>query len=77
MLYQCLCVFQDVEMLQVDQPHFQHVLQIVSALEAVVLRSFGPNGGQVLFIKDTGEAMVTRSGTRILTALRLKHPLAR
>ncbi|XP_008310085.1 BBSome complex assembly protein BBS10 [Cynoglossus semilaevis] len=64
-------------MLQVDQPHFQHVLQIVSALEAVVLRSFGPNGGQVLFTKDTGEAIVTRSGTRILTALRLKHPLAR
>uniref|UniRef100_A0A3P8UYZ3 Bardet-Biedl syndrome 10 n=2 Tax=Cynoglossus semilaevis TaxID=244447 RepID=A0A3P8UYZ3_CYNSE len=68
---------EDVEMLQVDQPHFQHVLQIVSALEAVVLRSFGPNGGQVLFTKDTGEAIVTRSGTRILTALRLKHPLAR
>uniref|UniRef100_A0A3Q3J0X3 Bardet-Biedl syndrome 10 n=1 Tax=Monopterus albus TaxID=43700 RepID=A0A3Q3J0X3_MONAL len=54
-----------------------HVLQTVCALEAVVLRSFGPDGGQVLFIRDTAEAMLSRSGSRILTALRLEHPLAR
>uniref|UniRef100_A0A3B4UHM6 Bardet-Biedl syndrome 10 n=1 Tax=Seriola dumerili TaxID=41447 RepID=A0A3B4UHM6_SERDU len=57
--------------------HLKHVLQAVCGLEAVVLRSFGPEGGQVLFTRDTGQAMLSRSGTRILTALRLEHPLAR
>uniref|UniRef100_A0A3Q4B0F9 Bardet-Biedl syndrome 10 n=1 Tax=Mola mola TaxID=94237 RepID=A0A3Q4B0F9_MOLML len=49
----------------------------VSVLESVVLRSFGPEGGQVLFTRDTGQAMLSRSGIRILSALRLEHPLAR
>ncbi|XP_034734692.1 Bardet-Biedl syndrome 10 protein [Etheostoma cragini] len=57
--------------------HLEHVLQTVCVLESVVLRSFGPEGGQVLFTRDTGQAMLSRSGTRILTALRLEHPLAR
>lgn len=57
--------------------HLKHVLQTVCVLEAVVLRSFGPEGGQVLFTRDTGQAMLSRSGTRILTALQLEHPLAR
>ncbi|XP_035520164.1 Bardet-Biedl syndrome 10 protein [Morone saxatilis] len=64
-------------MLPVEHLHLEHVLQTVSALESVVLRSFGPEGGQVLFIRDTGQAMLSRSGTHILTALRLDHPLAR
>ncbi|KAG7522985.1 Bardet-Biedl syndrome 10 protein [Solea senegalensis] len=64
-------------MLPVEHLHLKHVLQTVSALESVVLRSFGPEGGQVLFTRDTGQAMLTRSGTRILTALRLEHPVAR
>uniref|UniRef100_A0A3P8YML7 Bardet-Biedl syndrome 10 n=1 Tax=Esox lucius TaxID=8010 RepID=A0A3P8YML7_ESOLU len=53
------------------------VLQTVSVLEAVVQRSFGPDGGQVLFTRDTGQTLLTRHGTRILTALRLDHPLVR
>uniref|UniRef100_A0A8C9X4R7 Bardet-Biedl syndrome 10 n=1 Tax=Sander lucioperca TaxID=283035 RepID=A0A8C9X4R7_SANLU len=57
--------------------HLEHVLQTVCVLESVVLRSFGPEGGQVLFTRDTGQAMLSRSGSRILTALRLEHPLAR
>ncbi|XP_071356302.1 Bardet-Biedl syndrome 10 protein [Trachinotus anak] len=61
----------------VEHFHLKHVLQTVCVLEAVVLRSFGPKGGQVLFTRDTGQAMLSRSGTRILTALRLEHPLAR
>ncbi|CAB1425021.1 unnamed protein product [Pleuronectes platessa] len=65
------------EMLPVDRLHLKHVLQTVGALEATVLRSFGPEGGQVLFTRDTGQAMLTRSGTRILKALRLESPLAR
>ncbi|XP_034444214.1 Bardet-Biedl syndrome 10 protein isoform X3 [Hippoglossus hippoglossus] len=66
-----------VEMLPVDRLHLKHVLQTVGALEATVLRSFGPEGGQVLFTRDTGQAMLSRSGTRILKALRLEYPLAR
>uniref|UniRef100_A0A3Q2Q8L0 Bardet-Biedl syndrome 10 n=1 Tax=Fundulus heteroclitus TaxID=8078 RepID=A0A3Q2Q8L0_FUNHE len=54
-----------------------HVLQSVSALESIILRSFGPEGGQVLFTRDTGRVMLSRSGERILTALHLEHPLAR
>ncbi|XP_029289094.1 LOW QUALITY PROTEIN: BBSome complex assembly protein BBS10 [Cottoperca gobio] len=64
-------------MLPVEHLPLDHVLQTVSVLESVVLRSFGPEGGQVLFTRDTGQAMLSRSGTRILTALRLEHPLAR
>uniref|UniRef100_A0A3Q3S0P8 Bardet-Biedl syndrome 10 n=1 Tax=Mastacembelus armatus TaxID=205130 RepID=A0A3Q3S0P8_9TELE len=64
-------------MMPVERLHLKHVLQTVCALEAVVLRSFGPEGGQVLFIRDTTEAMLSCSGTRILTALRLEHPVAR
>uniref|UniRef100_A0A8C2WCY2 Bardet-Biedl syndrome 10 n=1 Tax=Cyclopterus lumpus TaxID=8103 RepID=A0A8C2WCY2_CYCLU len=61
----------------VEHLHLEHVLQTVCVLESVVRRSFGPEGGQVLFTQDTGQAMLSRSGTRILTALRLEHPLAR
>lgn len=60
-----------------ERLHLSHVVQTVGALEAVIVRSFGPNGGQVLFTRDTGQAMLSRSGTRILSALRLDHPLAR
>ncbi|XP_056138464.1 Bardet-Biedl syndrome 10 protein [Lampris incognitus] len=64
-------------MLQVEHLQLKRVLQAVSALEAVVLRSFGPDGGQVLFTRDTGQVMLSRNGTRTLTALRLEHPIAR
>ncbi|XP_039988667.1 Bardet-Biedl syndrome 10 protein [Xiphias gladius] len=66
-----------VRKLPVEHVHLKDVLQTVCVLEAVVLRSFGPEGGQVLFTRDTGQAMLSRSGTRILTALKLEHPLAR
>ncbi|XP_077424996.1 BBSome complex assembly protein BBS10 [Vanacampus margaritifer] len=61
----------------VQHLHQKHVLQTVCALEAVVLRTFGPEGGQVLFTRDNGHAMLSRSGTQILTVLRLENPLAR
>lgn len=64
-------------MVPVERLHLKHVLQTVCVLESVILRSFGPEGGQVLFIRDTGQAMLSRSGARILAALRLEHPLAR
>lgn len=64
-------------MLPVEHLHLEHVLQTVSVLESVVLRSFGPVGGQVLFTRDTGQVMLSRSGTYILSALQLEHPVAR
>ncbi|XP_042351303.1 Bardet-Biedl syndrome 10 protein isoform X2 [Plectropomus leopardus] len=64
-------------MLPVEHLHLEHVLQTVCVLESVIICSFGPEGGQVLFTRDTGQAMLSRSGTRILTALRLEHPVAR
>ncbi|XP_027858026.1 BBSome complex assembly protein BBS10 isoform X4 [Xiphophorus couchianus] len=69
--------FQRAKMVPLEQLHLNHVLQTVSALESVILRSFGPEGGQVLFTRDTGQVMLSRSGKRILTALHLDHPLAR
>lgn len=72
-----LNLFQCVSMLSVERLHLEHVLQTVCALEAVILRSFGPEGGQVLFTRSTGQAMLSRSGTQILKALHLEHPLAR
>ncbi|TKS73396.1 Bardet-Biedl syndrome 10 protein -like protein [Collichthys lucidus] len=68
---------QSLGMVPVEHLHLKHVLQTVCVLESVILRSFGPEGGQVLFIRDTGQAMLSRSGARILAALRLEHPLAR
>lgn len=66
-----------VTMQPVEHLHLEHVVQTVSALESVVLRSFGPEGGQVLFTRDTGQAMLSRSGRCILSALQLEHPVAR
>ncbi|CAL9695339.1 unnamed protein product [Knipowitschia caucasica] len=55
----------------------ERVVQTVGVLQAVVLRAFGPHGGQVLFTRDTGHLMLSRDGVRVLNALRLDHPLAR
>lgn len=78
LIYLLVCVnFQGVVMVPVENLHLDHVQQIVCVLESVILRCFGPDGGQVLFIRDTGQAMISRSGSRILSALRLEHPLAR
>lgn len=78
LIYLLVCVhFQGVVMVPVENLHLDRVQQIVCVLESVILRCFGPDGGQVLFIRDTGQAMLSRSGSRILSALRLEHPLAR
>ncbi|XP_035257592.1 Bardet-Biedl syndrome 10 protein homolog [Anguilla anguilla] len=53
------------------------LLQVTQALEAVVGPCFGPSGGQVLFTRGSGEVLITRDGQRILTSLRLDHPVAR
>lgn len=71
------CVYLPGFMMPAEPLHLKNVLQAVGALEAVVLRSFGPEGGQVLFTRDTGQVMLSRSGAQILTALRLENPLAR
>lgn len=53
------------------------LIQIAEALESIVCQCFGPNGGQVLFTKATGEILVTRDGQRVLNSLLLDHPIAR
>ncbi|XP_041112202.1 Bardet-Biedl syndrome 10 protein homolog [Polyodon spathula] len=53
------------------------LIQISETLESVVCQCFGPNGGQVLFTKATGELLVTRDGKRVLNSLLLDHPIAR
>ncbi|XP_068128846.1 Bardet-Biedl syndrome 10 protein [Hyperolius riggenbachi] len=53
------------------------ILQVAESLENIVSRCFGPEGGQVLFIKSTGELLITKEGKRILESLLLDHPVAR
>ncbi|XP_035257566.1 Bardet-Biedl syndrome 10 protein homolog isoform X2 [Anguilla anguilla] len=66
-----------VEMKGVQRVELGTLLQVTQALEAVVGPCFGPSGGQVLFTRDSGEVLITRDGRRILTSLRLDHPVAR
>ncbi|XP_018428165.1 PREDICTED: Bardet-Biedl syndrome 10 protein [Nanorana parkeri] len=53
------------------------ILQVAESLENTICRCFGPEGGQVLFIKSTGELIITKDGKRILEYLLLDHPVAR
>ncbi|XP_075065659.1 BBSome complex assembly protein BBS10 [Mixophyes fleayi] len=53
------------------------ILQVAESLENIVCRCFGPDGGQVLFIKSTGDLLITKDGRRILEYLLLDHPIAR
>ncbi|XP_055482135.1 Bardet-Biedl syndrome 10 protein isoform X1 [Psammomys obesus] len=52
-------------------------LRVVEALETIANRCVGPEGGQVLCTKPTGEVLLSRDGGRLLGALLLDHPLAR
>ncbi|XP_053319652.1 Bardet-Biedl syndrome 10 protein [Spea bombifrons] len=53
------------------------VLQVAESLEDILFRCFGPDGGQVLFIKSTGDLLITKDGRQILECLLLDHPIAR
>ncbi|XP_073707056.1 Bardet-Biedl syndrome 10 protein [Garra rufa] len=55
----------------------QVCVSVVGALECVVRRCLGPDGGSVLFTRDTGETLITRHGQRLLSTLHLQHPMAR
>ncbi|KAG9490278.1 hypothetical protein GDO78_005914 [Eleutherodactylus coqui] len=64
------------------QGHKEHVdigkiLQVAESLESIVSGCFGPEGGQVLFIKSTGDLLITKDGRSILECLLLDHPVAR
>lgn len=52
-------------------------LRVAEALESIASRCVGPEGGQVLCTKATGEVLLSRDGGRLLEALHLEHPLAR
>uniref|UniRef100_W5K9G7 Bardet-Biedl syndrome 10 n=1 Tax=Astyanax mexicanus TaxID=7994 RepID=W5K9G7_ASTMX len=64
-------------MCEAESVSLQASLSVVGALECVVRRCLGPDGGSVLFTKDTGEILITRHGQRILTTLHLDHPVGR
>ncbi|XP_077121443.1 BBSome complex assembly protein BBS10 [Ranitomeya variabilis] len=64
------------------QRHTEHlnihkILQVTEPLENILRSCFGPEGGQVLFIKSTGDLLITKDGRRILESLLLDHPVAR
>ncbi|KAL6093982.1 hypothetical protein STEG23_035931 [Scotinomys teguina] len=52
-------------------------LRVAEVLETIANRCVGPEGGQVLCTKATGEVLLSRDGGRLLEALHLEHPLAR
>ncbi|XP_069812054.1 BBSome complex assembly protein BBS10 isoform X2 [Dendropsophus ebraccatus] len=53
------------------------ILQVAESLGNILHGCFGPEGGQVLFIKSTGDLLITKNGKRILECLLLDHPVAR
>ncbi|KAM4676172.1 BBSome complex assembly protein BBS10 [Discoglossus pictus] len=53
------------------------VLEVAESLQNIVCRCFGRDGGQVLFMKSTGDLLITKDGKRILDSLLLDHPVAR
>ncbi|XP_072002860.1 BBSome complex assembly protein BBS10 isoform X1 [Engystomops pustulosus] len=64
------------------QSHTEHlnfgkILQVAESLENILHGCFGPEGGQVMFIKSTGDLLITKDGKRILECLLLDHPVAR
>ncbi|CAH7332987.1 Bardet-Biedl syndrome 10 protein [Phodopus roborovskii] len=52
-------------------------LRVAEVLETIASRCVGPEGGQVLCTKPTGEVLLSRDGGCLLEALHLEHPLAR
>ncbi|XP_021030349.1 Bardet-Biedl syndrome 10 protein [Mus caroli] len=52
-------------------------LRVAEVLESIANRCVGPEGGQVLCTKPTGEVLLSRDGGCLLEALHLEHPLAR
>ncbi|XP_031205787.1 Bardet-Biedl syndrome 10 protein isoform X1 [Mastomys coucha] len=52
-------------------------LRVAEVLEGIANRCVGPEGGQVLCTKPTGEVLLSRDGGCLLEALHLEHPLAR
>uniref|UniRef100_A0A8D0GQ71 Bardet-Biedl syndrome 10 n=1 Tax=Sphenodon punctatus TaxID=8508 RepID=A0A8D0GQ71_SPHPU len=53
------------------------LVQEAEALAGAIRGSLGPQGGQVLLTRPTGEILLTRDGRRLLEALRLEPPTAR
>ena len=77
-LARCVCVHSSPRQMKgMQKVDVGTLLQVTQALEAVLGPCFGPSGGQVLFTRDTGDVLITRDGQRILSSLRLDHPVAR
>nr|XP_020652176.1 Bardet-Biedl syndrome 10 protein [Pogona vitticeps]XP_020652177.1 Bardet-Biedl syndrome 10 protein [Pogona vitticeps] len=55
----------------------RRLVQEASALAGVVRGSLGPQGGQVLLSRPTGEVLLSRDGRQVLEALNVASPTAR
>ncbi|KAM9311695.1 BBSome complex assembly protein BBS10 [Gastrophryne carolinensis] len=53
------------------------ILQVAESLENIVSHIFGPERGQVLLTKATGELLITKDGRKTLECLLMDHPVAR
>ena len=54
-----------------------HLTTITGTLEGLVHQSFGPNALNSMLCTSTGKLLLTSSGTTILRAMHLDHPVAR
>ncbi|XP_078392858.1 BBSome complex assembly protein BBS10 [Cetorhinus maximus] len=55
----------------------EQLVHTAESLENIMVRCFGPHGRQVLFVRATGDILITKDGCRILETLLLEHPAAR
>ncbi|XP_041068269.1 LOW QUALITY PROTEIN: Bardet-Biedl syndrome 10 protein [Carcharodon carcharias] len=55
----------------------EQLVHTAESLENIMVRCFGPHGRQVLFVRATGDILITKDGCRILKSLLLEHPAAR
>lgn len=62
---------------QLECVSLQVCVSVLGPLESVVRRCLGPEGGSVLFTRDTGETLISRHGQKVLSTLHLEHPMAR
>ncbi|XP_078073718.1 BBSome complex assembly protein BBS10 [Mustelus asterias] len=66
-----------VELQSECEMEIEKLVQTAESLESIVVQCFGPHGRQVLFVRATGDILITKDGRTILESLLLEHPAAR
>ena len=56
---------------------FKSAVDNISALESIIMQSFGPNGLDTALKTETGSIIVTNCGRTILSSISLSHPVGR